>query len=84
MESEMKFVTFNGYNGEQIIVFPRKIQHLQFAESIERLSYGTMRPISGGFVKDGECVGESVSLGLESRGDADTALLSSLLNSKDC
>lgn len=80
IESEMKFVTFYGYNGEQIIVFPRKIQHLQFAESIEKLSFGTMRPISGGFVVDGKCVGESISLSMESRGDEDTALLSSLLN----
>ena len=46
----MKYVVFDGYNGEQIIVFPKNIQHLDFAESITRLSFGTMHPISGGFV----------------------------------
>lgn len=76
----MKYVVFYGYNGEQIIVFPKKIQHSDFAESITRLSFGTMRPISGGFIKDGECVGESISLRMESRGDDDTKLLKSLIS----
>lgn len=75
----MKFVTFDGYHGEQIIVFPRKIQHSSFAHEIERLSFGTMKPISGGFVLNGECVGESVSLKMKSRGDADTKLLKDLM-----
>lgn len=75
----MKYVVFYGYNGEQIIIFPRKIQHKQFADSVENLSYGTMRPISGGFVINGECVGESISLNMESRGDIDTALIGDLL-----
>ncbi len=77
--SSMKYVVFNGYCGEQIIIFPKKIQHKQFADSVEQLSYGTMRPISGGFVIDGECVGESISLALESRGDEDTKLIGDLL-----
>lgn len=76
----MKYVVFDGYNGEQIIVFPKKIQHLDFAESIARLSFGTMYPISGGFVENGECVGKSISLRMDSRGEADTKLLKSLLN----
>lgn len=76
----MKYVVFDGYNGEQIIVFPKKIQHLDFAESITRLSFGTMHPISGGFVENGECVGKSISLRMDSRGEADTRLLKSLLN----
>jgi len=78
--SRMKFVTFDGYAGEQIIVFPPKIQHSSFAESITQLSFGTMKPISGGFIEDGECVGKSISLRMGSRGDLDTALLKSLLN----
>lgn len=75
----MKYVVFYGYNGEQIIIFPKKIQHKQFADSVERLSYGTMRPISGGFVIDGKCVGKSISLGLDSRLEEDTALIKDLL-----
>ena len=78
-ESSMKYVVFYGYHGEQIIIFPKKIQHKQFADSIEQLSYGTMRPVSGGFVIDGKCVGESISLGMTSRGDEDTKLISDLL-----
>lgn len=79
MNSNMKFVTFNGCNGEQIIVFPAKLQHLSFSECVTRESFGTMTPISGGFVKDGKCVGESISLRMKSRGDADTKLLTKLL-----
>ena len=82
MRSDMKYVVFDGYNGEQIIIFPKKIQHSCFAESIEKLSYGTMYPISGGFIVDGECVGESESLRMESRGDLDTALINDMLNKK--
>lgn len=78
-ESSMKYVVFYGFNGEQIIIFPKKIQHKQFADIIAQLSYETMRPISGGFVVDGKCVGKSISLGMESRGCADTALIKGLL-----
>ena len=76
----MKYVVFDGYNGEQIIIFPKKIQHSHFAESITKLSFGTMHPISGGFISDGECVGESESLRMESRGDKDTELIIDTLN----
>lgn len=79
MTSGMKFVTFDGYHGEQIIVFPAKLQHLSFSECVTRESFGAMRPISGGFVKDGKCIGESISLGMASRGEADTKLLNDLL-----
>ena len=79
MESRMKFVTFDGHRGEQIIVFPPILQHREFALSVTNGSYGGMEPISGGFVVDGKCVGKSISLGMESRGDEDTALLSQLL-----
>ena len=58
----MKYVVFDGYNGEQIIVFPKKIQHSDFAESITRLSFGTMYPVSGGFVENGGCSGKCISL----------------------
>lgn len=75
----MKYVVFDGYSGEQIIIFPKKIQHSVMASDVEKSSYGTMRPISGGFIVNGECVGESESLRMESRGDDDTKLIAKLL-----
>lgn len=75
----MKYVVFDGYNGEQIIIFPKKIQHSVMANDVEKSSYGTMRPISGGFISNGKCVGESESLRMKSRGDLDTALISEML-----
>ena len=74
----MKFVTFDGHKGEQIIVFPKVMQHLDFAEKVKEMSVGGMRTIAGGFVVDGECVGKSISLRMGSRGDADTKLLKQL------
>lgn len=79
MESSMKYVVFTGYSGPQIIIFPKKIQHKEFADSIAELSFGTMRPISVGFVRDGKCVGESISLRMVSHGEEDTALIQQLL-----
>ena len=72
-----KFVTFTSFNGEQIIVFPGVIQHKQFAESVTACSFGSMRPISGGFVSNNECFGKSVSLRMRSRPE-DTELLNKL------
>ncbi len=80
IRAEMKYVSFGGYNGEQIIIFPKKIQHSHFADSIKKLSFGTMYPISGGFIVDGKCVGRSESLRMDSRGDRDTALISNLID----
>ena len=77
-DSKMKYVAFDGYIGEQIIVFPAKIQHLDFANSVSRMSFGSMNAISGGFVAGGKCYGKSISLRMESRGDLDTALLEKL------
>ncbi len=77
---EIKYVAFDGYIGEQIIVFPGNIQHLQFAESVYELSYRSMKAISGGFIEDGKCVGKSISLNMESRGDKDTALLKVMID----
>ena len=57
--SNMKYVVFDGYNGEQIIIFPRVIQHSVMAEDVEKSSYNSMFPISGGFIVNGQCVGES-------------------------
>lgn len=79
----MKYVVFEGYNGEQIIIFPKKIQHSVMAADVEKSSYGTMYPISGGFIVNGECIGESESLRMQSRGDKDTALIAEMLCMND-
>lgn len=75
----MKYVVFSGYNGEQIIIFPKIIQHSVMADDVKKSSFGGMRPVSGGFIIDGECVGESESLRMQSRGDIDTALIKEML-----
>lgn len=80
MEYRMKFVTFVGYNREEhIIVFPPIIQHREMARSVTENSLGSLKPISGGFVVNGECIGKSVSLNMKSRGDEDAALLIQLM-----
>jgi hypothetical protein len=78
---KMKFVTFSDYHGEQIIVFPDHIQHAQFARGVQGAAFSDMRPIAGGFVVDGECVGKSISLRLESRSE-DTELLKTLMGNR--
>tara|TARA_R100000541_G_C1833926_1_gene74659 strand:+ start:135 stop:485 length:351 start_codon:yes stop_codon:yes gene_type:complete len=78
--ARMKYVVFDGYKGEQIIIFPKIIQHSVMADDVEKSSFGGMRPISGGFVVDGQCVGESESLRMKSRLDVDTALIPALLD----
>jgi hypothetical protein len=80
--AEMKFVVFNGHHGEQIVVFPKIIQHSVMAEDVHKSSFGGMRPISGGFIVDGECVGESESLGMKSRPE-DTSLLQGLVTAAE-
>ena len=79
-EAEMKYVTFDGHHGEQIIIFPKIIQHSVMANNVKESSFGSMRPIAGGFIVNGECVGRSESLRMDSRGDIDTALILPLLD----
>ena len=78
--AKQKYVVFASHRGEEIIIFPEQIQHSVMADDVKKSSYGGMRPISGGFVVNGECVGESESLRMKSRGDLDTALISKLLD----
>tara|TARA_R110000782_G_scaffold118895_2_gene209517 strand:+ start:315 stop:662 length:348 start_codon:yes stop_codon:yes gene_type:complete len=80
MQSDMKYVTFFSNNGEQLIIFPKIIQHSVMAEDVRKSSFGGMTPISAGFIVNGECVGKSESLRLFSRGDNDTALILPLLD----
>ena len=78
--ARMKYVVFDGHKGEQIIIFPKIIQHSVMADNVKESSFGGMHPISGGFVVDGQCVGESESLRMKSRLELDTALIPSLLD----
>ena len=83
ISAEMKYVTFDGNNGEQIIIFPKIIQHSVMADNVRESSFGGMRPIAGGFIIDGQCVGRSESLRMDSRGDTDTKLIAKLLDTDD-
>lgn len=73
--SETKYVVFDGHNGEQIFVFPKIIQHSVMADMVEENSFGGLHRVSGGFVLNGECVGRSESMRLDSRPEVDTELL---------
>jgi hypothetical protein len=79
-ETIMKYVVFKSNRGEQIIPFPEIIQHSVMADDVHRSSFRSMTAISGGFIENGKCVGKSESLRMESRGDADTALMLKLLD----
>lgn len=76
----MKYVVFSSYKGEEIIIFPKIIQHSVMADDVKRSSFGGMNPISGGFIVDGKCVGRSESLRMNSRGELDEALIPKLLD----
>ena len=82
--AKMKYVVFYSHKGEEIIIFPKVIQHSVMAENVEDSSFGSMRPISGGFVVNGLCVGESLSLRMKSRGEKDTALIPRMLDIEEC
>ena len=78
MDIEIKYVTFKDYKGDEYIVtFPSYTTHSELAESVVELLDGHLKPISGGFIENGECVGESASLNLKSRLE-DTFLLRKL------
>ena len=77
---KQKYVTFQSYNGEHLIVFPEFIQHSVFADCIRKASpHYPMNPISAGFVVDAQCTGISESLRLKSRPKEDTDLLIKML-----
>lgn len=81
----MKYLVTVLEGQEVIFVFPRSVDHDRMKEALEAIRFGTSRDwrrklresevISAGFVSYGKCHGESETLGLKSRGVADTALL---------
>tara|TARA_Y100000310_G_scaffold30791_1_gene29211 strand:+ start:735 stop:1007 length:273 start_codon:yes stop_codon:yes gene_type:complete len=85
MKVRMKYVAFSSRSvrsvakKEYIIPFPEYITHSELAGSIEKLSNGALNAISAGFIKNGNCYGDSISLDMVSRGKEDTELLMRLL-----
>jgi len=81
----MKYICTIGEDDlEEIFMFPCSIDHDCMEEVLARIKDRTdgnwkrqfRTPISAGFVDvHGTCYGESITLGLESRGEADTILL---------
>ena len=65
---------------EHIIVFPSFIQHSHMAKKLRDVCYERLLPIAGGFVVNGQCVGRSESLRLDSRGTKDTELIMKALD----
>ncbi len=78
--AKTKYVVFDSHKGEELIAFPCIIQHSVMADDVKKSSFGGMHAISGGFIVNGECVGRSESLRLDSRGDVDTALIAKMLD----
>jgi len=79
MKVRIKYVAFSSGIKEFIIPFPEYITHSALAGSVEKLSDGTLKPISAGFIGNGRCYGDSISLDMDSRGQEDTELLIRLM-----
>lgn len=81
----MKYIVVKLDSVEQIFVFPREVTHDRMLEAIGAIKVGPgdrwhrryrlAELVSAGFVNAGGCLGESHTLGVVSRGEADTALL---------
>ena len=72
--ARMKYVVIDGYLCEEIYLFPEFVVHSEFV--IQTLGNKREQVLGAGFIgSDLRCYGRSTSLGIDSRGDADTALL---------
>ena len=82
----MKYIVVALEGKESIFTFPRNVDHDRMYEAIETIRFRSPHnwerkfrmegeAISAGFVDNGVCHGRSETLGLDSRGDKDTALL---------
>jgi hypothetical protein len=86
----MKYIVVNLEGHEAIFVFPKAVNHNRMAEALGAIRFGDgyywerklhrAREkdgvlISAGFISGGVCLGRSETLGLASRGEADTKLL---------
>lgn len=79
----MKYIVYQDGDKEHLVAFPRSINHDRMAEAMEALRFGSDRNwhrrqgavLAAGFIDGNKCHGRSETLGISSRGDADTALL---------
>jgi len=82
----MKYIVMALADKEEIFVFPRNVDHDRMFEACERIRFGGERDwtrkylrdgecVAAGFIDDGQCHGKSETLGIKSRGAADTKLL---------
>lgn len=84
----MKYiVTENEYCENEIFIFPEIVSHDVMANAVKdlRLSLVSVSslirvPVSAGFVKNGKCTGESISLRLKCNPERDNALLKTVTN----
>jgi hypothetical protein len=88
-----KYVVVELKGVEEIFPFPKRIDHDRWFEAIGAVRMGSDRSwdreyrmataVSAGFITNGRCHGESETLKLSSRGDADTALLRKLIGHQE-
>ena len=79
----MKYLVYQDGDQEYLVAFPRSIRHDRMAEAMAALRFGSERDwhrrqgqvLAAGFITTGKCHGESETLGIKSRGEADTELL---------
>ena len=81
----MKYIVMALNDEEEIFIFPRIVDHDRMVEACERIRFGDERNwnrkyrkgqvVAAGFIDGGVCHGRSETLGLESRGKVDAALL---------
>ena len=73
--ARMKYVVIDGYLCDEIYLFPEFVDYSEFV--IQTLGNTREQVLGAGFVgSDLRCYGRSTSLGIDSRGAADTDLLS--------
>jgi hypothetical protein len=85
----VKYIVIVLEGKELIFTFPRSVDHDRMAESIAAIRFGSDRNwsrklregevIAAGFIDSGFCHGHSETLGIQSRGEADTALMIDLV-----
>lgn len=79
----MKYIVYQDGDKEYLVAFSREINHDRMAEAMEALRFGSERDwhrrqgevLAAGFIDCDACHGSSETLGIASRGEADTALL---------
>ena len=82
MNVEMKYVVVSSELGQQLFIFPKSINHNDFAEVLSHIRHEKgvswervyKEPVSAGFTDGVTCYGKSESLSLKSSPN-DTALL---------